>query len=96
MTYEENNVSIFNNKQDRHTKAMMEAMAWLDERGIPYHHLPPYQLKIGILNFWPGRGTITVDGETQRRSEKGIAGLEAILIAKGLVATNHKNIRLVK
>ena len=36
--------------------AMQLAMAWLDARGIPYLHLPPHQLKMDAVNFWPGRG----------------------------------------
>jgi hypothetical protein len=81
-------MNIFNNKEQRYANAMKEAIAWLDEIGIPYHHLPPYQIKIGTLNFWPGKGTITIDGDDQRRPEKGLTGLEIILVAEGVIA-NH-------
>ena len=67
--------------------AMQLAMAWLDARGIHYQHLPPHQLKIDAVNFWPGRGTITKDGELKKRPVKGLAGLEATLLAEGLLST---------
>jgi hypothetical protein len=85
-------VNIFNNKEERYANAMKDAIAWLDERGIPYHHLPPYQIKIGALNFWPGKGTITIDGDDQRRPEYGLAGLEAILVAEGLITALQKDL----
>lgn len=66
-------------KYDRSATAMQEARAWLNGRGIHYLYLPPHQLKVGPLNFWPGTGTITVDGESGRRPEKGLPGLAAIL-----------------
>lgn len=65
-------------KEEKAAHAMKEAMGWLDGRGIYYQHLPPYQLKIGAINYWPRKGTITIDGETLRRSAKGLTGLEAI------------------
>lgn len=83
-------MNIFNNKEERYAVAMRDAIAWLDEIGIPYHVLPPYQIKIGALNFWPGKGTITIDGNDQRRPEKGLAGLEEILISAGLIANHDK------
>lgn len=67
------------NKEDNAANAMAEAVAWLNQNGIRFESLPPYQLKIGRLNFWPGRGTITFDGEDQKRPEKGLAGLELLL-----------------
>ena len=66
--------------------AMQLAMAWLDAREIHYQHLPPHQLKVDAVNFWPGRGTITKDGEVKKRPVKGLAGLEATLLAEGLLS----------
>lgn len=83
-------MSFISTKEQINADAMQQAMNWLEERGIPYHHLPPYQLKIGALNFWPGKGTITIDGEDQRRPEKGLTGLEIILVAEGLFDSEHK------
>ena len=70
--------------------AMQLAMAWLDARGIHYQHLPPHQLKIDAVNFWPGRGTITKDGELKKRPVKGLAGLEATLLAEGLLSNRPR------
>ena len=75
-----NEMNISNNKEEIATNAMRQAMAWLDDRGIYYQYLPPHQLKLGAINFWPRTGTITVDGEPQRRPVKGIAGLKSILV----------------
>lgn len=76
------------NKQDNAANAMAAATAWLDQNGIGYEFIPPYQIKIGRINFWPGRGTITVDGEAEKRSEKGLDGLAAILISAGKVGVS--------
>lgn len=70
-------------KEDVALQAMNEAISWLDQQGVHYRYLPPFQLKIGAINFWPRTGTITVDGEEQRRTAKGLAGLEALLMERG-------------
>lgn len=67
------------NKQENAANAMAEATTWLDQNRIGYEFIPPHQIKIGRINFWPGRGTITVDGEAEKRPEKGLDGLEVIL-----------------
>ena len=74
-------MSLINSKQANAANAMQEAKAWLEEHGLLYQHLPPHQLKIGSINFWPGTGTITIDGEPGKRPAKGLAGLEEILFA---------------
>lgn len=74
-------MSLINSKQANAANAMQEAKTWLTEHGLPYRHLPPHQLKIGSINFWPGTGTITIDGEPGKRPAKGLAGLEEILFA---------------
>ena len=74
-------MNLINSKQANAANAMKEAKAWLTERGLPYRHLPPHQLKIGSINFWPGTGTITIDGEAGKRPAKGLVGLEEILFA---------------
>ena len=74
-------MSLALNKEQLAVLAMKEAMAWLDQRRVYYQLFPPDQIKIGTINFWPRTGTITVDGEGQRRAEKGLVGLEVILAA---------------
>ena len=62
-----------------------------DARGIHYQH-SPHQLKIDAVNFWPGRGTITIDGEVKKRPVKGLAGLEATLISEGLMTDGNRQV----
>jgi len=68
-------------KEERADLAMKDAIAWLDTQDVPYLFLPPYQIKIGPINFWPGRGTITVDGEVGKRQEKGLDGLRSLFLS---------------
>lgn len=77
------------NKQDNAAIAMAEAVAWLNQNGIRFESLPPYQLKIGPLNFWPVRGTITFDGEDQKRPEKGLDGLALLLESDRMYSCRH-------
>lgn len=72
-------------KQDKAANAMAETTAWLDAKRIGYRFIPPHQIKVGEINFWPGRGTITIDGEDQKRPVKGLEGFIRILNAYGLV-----------
>lgn len=44
------------------TPAMAVALEWLKENAISYRRPTFYHLKVGKLNFWPDRGTITLDG----------------------------------
>lgn len=67
-------------KQQLADLAMKDAIDWLNAQGIRF--LPkPGQLKIGPINFWPGRGTITVDGDAGKRPENGLEGLKSLLDA---------------
>lgn len=85
-------MSLINSKQANAANAMQEAKAWLEEHGLLYQHLPPHQLKIGSINFWPGTGTITIDGEPGKRPAKGLAGLEEILLAGNALPANAKSV----
>lgn len=57
----------------------VSAKQWLDLQGVPYRQLTAHHLKIGVINFYPSTGTITVDGETTKRPDKGLVALKAIL-----------------
>lgn len=83
-------MSLTNSKQANAANAMQEAKDWLEEHGLLYRHLPPHQLKIGSINFWPGTGTI--DGEPCKRPANGLAGLEEILLAGNALPANAKSV----
>ncbi len=66
--------------------AMAEAEAWLRRHGIPHHRTSPYQLKIGDINFYPGKGTITIDGHDARQPDGGLPALERLLRRRGFLS----------
>ena len=66
-------------KKDRAAEAMSAAREWLTSRNVCFRDIPPHHIKIGLINFWPGRGTITIDGADGRCTESGLDGLEVIL-----------------
>lgn len=67
-------------KQDAGLQAMNAAAEWLRDNDVKFKQTTAYHIKIGAVNLWPKTGTITVDGEDQRRSERGLDGLEVMLI----------------
>ena len=67
------------NRAEMSRESMIQATEWLDAKGVYYRHLPPSQLKIGPINYWPSTGTITVDNETGKRPYLGLQGLELVL-----------------
>lgn len=60
-------------------QAIVNTAKWLEQNGICYRYFPPSQLKIGLINYWPSTGTITVDGEPNKRVDQGLDGLESVL-----------------
>ena len=46
---------------------MEVATQWLDRKRVNFKRLTAHHLKVGPVNFWPGTGTITVDGEVCKR-----------------------------
>ena len=68
------------NRAEMSRESMIQATEWLDAKGVYYRHLPPSQLKIGPINYWPSTGTITVDNETGKRPYLGLQGLELVLL----------------
>lgn len=72
-------------KEEIALQAMVDARSWLAEQGVRYQFLPPSHIKIGVINFWPTTGTITIDGAGPKRAAKGLAGLETLLMECGAV-----------
>lgn len=67
------------NRAEMARESLIQATDWLDAKGVYYRHLPPSQLKIGPINYWPSTGTITVDNEPGKRVGRGLQGLELVL-----------------
>lgn len=67
------------NRAEMAHESLIQATDWLDAKGVYYRHLPPSQLKIGPINYWPCTGTITVDNEPAKRVGRGLQGLELVL-----------------
>lgn len=62
--------------QEKSAQCSIEtAKEWLDARNVPYQQKTQYHLKIGIVNFYPTTGKITIDGEPPF----GPKGLDALL-----------------
>jgi hypothetical protein len=59
--------------------AMTEALAKLRALGFEPDGPTEYQLKIDIVNYYPVKGTVFVDGEVCRRDETGFEALVAVL-----------------
>ena len=68
------------NRAEMARESLIQATDWLDAKGVYYRHLPPSQLKIGPINYWPSTGTITVDNESGKRVGRGLQGLELVLV----------------
>jgi hypothetical protein len=69
---------------------MSQARQWLIERGIPFEQMTDYQLKIGRINFYPGKGTIFRDGDKALHSVIGLEGLTDLLKADGHMRPNSR------
>ncbi len=62
--------------------AMREAVERLLEWRVPFDKPSDHQLKIGLVNFWPATGAITIDGRP-RPSERGLDGLARLVLPRG-------------
>jgi hypothetical protein len=58
---------------------MKDAIDTLNEIGVTFQRPTVYQLKIGDLSFYPGRGTIFRDGSPAAMTEKGLDALVVII-----------------
>jgi hypothetical protein len=69
------------------SQPMKDAIDTLNEIGVTFQRPTIYQLKIGDLSFYPGRGTIFRDGSPAAMTEKGLDAL--VLIIKGTKQRLH-------
>jgi len=58
--------------------AMKETVAWCRTTKLPVRRTTAFQLKIGLINFYPARGTIFVDG-IGTLPESGLAVLKSVI-----------------
>lgn len=80
----------------KHEDRMKEAMEWLDARGQYYEKVTDYQIKIGgDVSYYPGKGTIFVDREICARDERGLGGLEKVLLELKYLAREYATPTLV-
>ncbi len=68
---------------------MKDAIDILNEMGVTFQRPTLYQLKIGDLSFYPGRGTIFRDGSSAAMTEKGLDAL--VIIIKGAKQNLHSS-----
>jgi hypothetical protein len=73
--------------QPNDPQPMKDAIDTLNEMGVTFQRPTVYQLKIGDLSFYPGRGTIFRDGSPGAMAEKGLDAL--VLIIKGTKQKRH-------
>lgn len=64
---------------------MIDAKAWLEDRDIGFECPTAFQLKIGEINYYPGQGTIYLDGEECALQDRGLSALEKVLHERGHV-----------
>lgn len=61
------------------TSQMNSALERLRAERIRHQQTSEYQIKVGPYNFYPGKGTIFVDGEEGVRTERGLDSFVALL-----------------
>jgi hypothetical protein len=71
--------------RDAAKAAMAEAEAWLRRHGIPHQRKTPHHLKIGDINYYPGKGAITIDGHGARQPDSGLGALGRLLGQRGFM-----------
>ncbi len=68
--------------QPNDPQPMIAAIHTLNEMGVTFKRPTLYQLKIGDLSYYPGRGTIFRDGSPAAMPEKGLDALVVIISMK--------------
>ncbi len=62
-----------------HAERMSEAINRLQALGVPFYRPSEHQLKIGKLNYYPGKGTINFDGHPAL-AERGLEACVRIVL----------------
>lgn len=73
-----------------HPDPMEQARQWLAEHCIPFRQTSDYQLKVGRINFYPGKGTSFRDGDKARHGIKGLDGLIELLTEDGYIRPSSR------
>ena len=64
-----------------------QAMELLDEMGVLYRVVSDHQLKLPRgVSYYPGKGTIHIDGERGARPERGLVALREVILGRGLAS----------
>jgi hypothetical protein len=58
---------------------MQQAIEWLENQGYSFSRPTEWQLKIGLFNFYPDRGTILRDGDRHSHPRRGLSALQELL-----------------
>src|ERR1700737_3134173 len=61
------------------SQPMKDAIDTLNEMGVTFKRPTQYQLKIGDISYYPGRGTIFRDGSPEAMPEKGLDAFVAAI-----------------
>lgn len=70
----------------RNSREMSSALARLRSERVRHEQRSEYQIKVGPYNFYPGRGTIFMDGDREARPERGLD--EFVVLLRKLEARN--------
>lgn len=63
----------------RNSREMSSALARLRSERVRHEQTSEYQIKVGPYNFYPGKGTIFMDGDREARPERGLDEFVALL-----------------
>ncbi len=81
-------------------EAVDHAIGALQQAGVRFTKKTAFQIKIGPFNYYPVKGTIYRDGETEARETRGLDAFMNLLRKSGLAPaashreTCHSNLRL--
>jgi hypothetical protein len=68
--------------REEDTPAIAAALEWLNDNAIAYKRPDFCHLEVGGLNFWPDRGTLTID-KRGRLNPGGFDAFKALILRQG-------------